>query len=382
MLDAETWDAVNFFVVHYLNVQAEDTVLIVYAPDSREPAAWISAALSARNISARLVWMLPLNDEDFFERLTSILPSPTELLGRLLVLTLERDTMSHDDEIQRALSRYAEQQFRITRMTNASSDIFLHSLSVLPEEISARNTTILNHCMPASRLRICTAGGTDLKVSIDTSRYRWISNRGIDRPGGMVILPPGEVATFPAFIEGVLVADFAINLNTVTGMDVRLHNHPITVWIENGKAVNYKCDDLEISCFLDKCFQEDCHAYNVGELGFGTNFGIDSAVPWNSHINERRPGVHVGFGQHNQPETAVSYFCKIHLDLIAQGGSIWIDDEPVPLDLENIHPSLDPHPLSHHNWDISEQDIFEPKGRSLEDQDCCGVLHTKLGLVM
>ena len=227
--------------------------------------------------------------------------------------------------------------------------------------------------MGAKRLHIQTRGGTDLRVTIDTELHRWISNRGVWRPGSVVILPAGEVATFPASIEGVLVADFAFNLNAITDRDARLHDCPVTTWIERGRVVRYECRNLEISRFLDECFQTCC-AHNVGELGFGTNFGVETSIPMNSHINERYPGVHLGFGQHNQDANTVDYFCHIHLDLIARGGLVWVDSEPVPLDLESIIPSSRPHPTR-----FRDEDVFSPQFADLEIDDCCGML-TRDGL--
>ena len=123
-----------------------------------------------------------------------------------------------------------------------------------------------------------------------------------------------------------------------------------------------------MTVFLDECFQTHC-AFNVGELGFGTNVGIRDAIAMNSHINERRPGVHLGFGQHNQDPGIVGYQCAIHLDMIARGGTLWIDDDPAPLDLENFTPSHAAHPKN-----PRDEDVFSPEPDELEIDDCCGIL--------
>jgi Thermophilic metalloprotease (M29) len=374
MLDDKAWEGVNSLISNYAKVQANDIVIIVYTSDSREPAAWVSVALKERGIVARLVWMSPLHDDKFLERITSHLPLPTELSGRLVVLTLERDTMSHDRVFSSVLSKYEKNQYILIRSISACHALFANALSVLPEELSAHNATILKRCVSSKSLRIQTSNGTELKITLDNNRYRWINNRGISRPGGLIMLPAGEVATFPSSIEGVLVADFALNFNTITDLDVSLENNPVTVWIEHGQAVKYKCKNIEISRFLDKCFQQHCFARNVGELGFGTNFGINSAIPMNSHINERRPGVHIGFGQHNQHSSVVNYDCNVHLDLIAKGGLVWIDDEPMPIDLENVPPSLELDPTFYHDQDIYSADS---QSKILENGNCCGEVAKK-----
>jgi hypothetical protein len=366
MIDSRVWQGVESLLDHYVDVRTEDVVILLYSSDSSESAIWVSAALELRHVPVRRVWMAPLHDDGFRERLTLALPPPAELTGRLVVLTFERDTMSHTRTLATALAKYDSHRYTVFRAISASASLFSDALRVSPEELSARNTALLERCMVAEHLRITTEGGTDLNVTIDTERFHWISNRGTARPGGVVVLPAGEVATFPAFICGVFVADFAFNVNALTERDARLQDHPVTVWIEAGRAVKYQCDDLATSQFLEECLQTHC-AYNVGELGFGTNIGIRNAIPMNSHINERRPGVHLGFGQHNQDPGIVGYQCAIHLDLIARGGTIWVDSDLVPLDLENVAPSSQRHPT-----DPRDEDVFSPE--SFEANDCCGIL--------
>jgi hypothetical protein len=367
MMDTKVWTGVQSLLDAYAKIRSDDTVAVLYTSDSYESAAWVSAALQLRDISVARVWMAPLHDDGFRERLASALPSPAELHGRLIVLSFERDTMSHGRVLANAISKYGKEKCLVFRAISSCSNLFSDALCVLPEELSARNTTILERCMAARRLRITTPGGTELDVAID-SKHRWISNRGTARAGGVVILPAGEVATFPASIDGVFVADFAFNVNAITDRDCRLHHHPVTVWIEEGRAIKCECDDAPTTRFLEECFHTHC-AFNVGELGFGTNIGIRDAIPMNSHINERRPGIHLGFGQHNQDPGVVGYQCSIHLDLIARGGTVWTDADPISLDLENLAPSQLIHPQN-----PRDEDVFSPETTELEIDDCCGIL--------
>lgn len=367
-IDSRIWDGVQSLLDNYALVQSDDIVVVLYTSDSYESAAWTSAALELREIRVRRVWMAPLHDEGFLARLTAALPAAAEVPGRLVVLSFERDTMSHMRDLSVALSKYDQGRCTVLRAISASPSLFSTALQVRPSDLSARNTTILERFMNAERLRIRTVGGTDLSATVDAKRHRWISNRGTSRPGGTIILPAGEVATFPASISGLFVADFAFNVNAITDCDARLQDHPVSVWIEDGRAVKYECADSTTLRFLNDCLQTHC-AYNVGELGFGTNFAVGEAVAMNSHINERRPGVHLGFGQHNQDPSVVGYQCAIHLDLIARGALVWVDDDPVPLDLENIAPSTLPHPT-----DPRDEDVFSPERDDLMPDDCCGIL--------
>jgi hypothetical protein len=365
IIDSKTWKGVQSLLDNYAQIGADDHVVVLYTSDSAESAAWVSAALELRAIPYNRVWMAPLWDDGFPARLTSALPDPAGLDGRrLVVLGFERDTMSHTRPLAAALTKYKKSQ--VFRAISACPSLFSAALQVLPKDLTARNTAILERLMTAERLHIKTEGGSDFKVTLDP-KHRWISNRGMARPGRVAILPAGEVATFPASIAGVFVADFAFNVNAVTSRDARLQDHPITIWIEEGRAVKFECADSAVSKFLEESFRAHC-AYNVGELGFGTNMAVTDAIPQNSHINERRPGVHLGFGQHNQDPGIVGYQCAIHLDLIARGGMVWIDDDEAPMDLENIAPSAGQHPDS-----PRDEDVFAGT-EELEIDDCCGLL--------
>ncbi|WP_035952348.1 hypothetical protein [Parafrankia sp. EUN1f] len=95
VIDDLVWSGVNNLLDSYVHVEATDQVLVLYTSDSHEAAAWVYAALEVRRICVSRVWMAPLHDDGFVERLASALPDPSEVTGRIVVLTFERDTMSH-----------------------------------------------------------------------------------------------------------------------------------------------------------------------------------------------------------------------------------------------------------------------------------------------
>lgn len=372
-MDAKTWTGVQLLLDEYAQVRPGDFVLLLYATDSAEPAAWVSTALELRGVAHRRVWLNPLHDDGFQARLMAAVPAPDGIDGDIVVISLERDTLSHHFAVKAALAPFPAGRRRVLRAINASAELFSKALQVSPQRLASLNTALLERCFEAERLRVRTRGGTDLRIRLDNRKYRWVSNRGSAREGGIVVLPAGEIATFPAAIEGVLVADFAFNVNLITRRDARLHERAVTVWIEDGRAVRWACADAEIRDFLDECFRKHCVCY-VGELGFGTNVGVDEGIALNSHINERRPGVHLGFGQHNQDPDVAGYSCHLHLDLIARGGEVWFDDDPLPVDLERLVGSPNPHPVS-----PRDEDAFTPEGGidqegAIEEADCCGVL--------
>src|SRR3569623_1919 len=367
-MDERIWGGVHSLLDAYVRIEGGDRVLLLYTSDSQRSAALVSAALELRGIAFSRAWMAPLNDATIEERMREALSAPGDLDGRLIVLSFERDTFSHTAALARVLSGYPAEQLLVFCSISASDELFADALQVSPEELSRRNVALLDRLTAATRLRITTAGGSDLNVTLDSSRHRWISNRGRARPGGTVILPAGEVATFPAAISGVHVADFAYNVNAITDDDVRLERCPVRIELAGGRVVAYRCDDPRVARFLDQCLTTHC-AYNVGELGFGTIIAIGDPIAMNSHIYERRPGVHIGLGQHNQDPGIDGYQCSNNLDLIARGGRILGDDDPVAIDLEHVVPSNAPHPVGARDEDVFYTDTFD-----IEDGDCCGLL--------
>ncbi|WP_248965876.1 hypothetical protein [Sphaerisporangium perillae] len=347
----------------YVLIEKSDTFVIAYTPDSREPAAWIALALRQRGFEAQIVAMRPLTDAGFRERLEQALPDTAGLPGRLVVLTLERDTMSHFNVFENVLHTYGPDRTMIVRIISASQEFFTKSLNVTPTELSALNASLLHRIQPAKRIRVKSPGGTDLTIEIDSEKFQWVSNRGMWRPGGFTILPAGEIATYPARVDGVLVADGAFNANVITPLNAKLMDHPARVTIENSTAVDLTCADPALEEMFRLCLDSP-YGRNVGELGLGTNHGIDAFIPANSHINERRCGVHLGFGQHNQSLSRVPYVADVHLDLITNGALVWVDDDPEPIDLNHVVPSGVPHPI-----DALDEDITG---------DCCGLGYGEL----
>lgn len=363
-LDQPVWDGIQSFLDNYVEIESLDDVVIAYTPDSREPAAWVKLALNDRGFSPTMVFMAPLRDPGFRRRLSSIIPAQRLETGRCVFLLFERDTMSHNKVVKSIFSKYELDQYKVVRAINSGRDLFVTGMAAHPAELSALNTAILERCRVAKQLLIETNSGTNLNIKLDNSRFRWMSNRGIGHPGKFLVIPSGEVATFPAEISGKLVADFAINANLRFDDDVRLVDNPVTVEVKEGRLSQFRCEKIEIKSFLDKCFRRE-NAMNVGELGLGTNSSVKHPVRENSHLNERVCGVHLGFGQHNQTDEATGYSCDIHVDLCAKGGLVWFDDSKEPIDLTNVTPSPNAHPAL-----INTEDVFSDDA----EEDCCGIL--------
>lgn len=229
----------------YAEIGPNDRAVICYTPDSRTYAAHVSIGLRARRIGHTLVPMRPLTDDALPARLRPALPDPDDFAGSLVVVTIERDTMSHFEVFAPLFAEYGQARCKILRIISASDEFFGRSLTPGPRELSDRNATLLGLLRRETRIEVTAPGGTRLRT-----RCGWRS-------------PDSE-------------------------------------------AVSFDCADAPLRELVQGCFDRP-YGRKVGELGFGTNDAIGAFVPDNSHLNERHPSLHIGFGQHNQQRTVVPH---------------------------------------------------------------------------
>ncbi len=367
-LDERVLIGIERLLFDYADIGERDDIIIVFTPEVRECAALICLVLEAHELGYSVVPMRALSDRGFHDRLHARVPTERIGPGRTVALVLEWETMSHNQVFREAFAGHLPGQRRIVRCINASLDLFAVGLQPHPAELSQRNADLLHVIRDASEFDITSPSGTSLTVRLDPGRYEWISNRGMSEDGRMIALPAGEIATYPQSISGTLVADYAINVNYRFDGDVRLHTCPVTVTIENNELVDWKCEESRISRQLSDFFKMR-NATKVGELGFGTHPTVCAAVLENSHLNERRKGVHIGFGQHNQDAAIAGYDAQIHVDLIAAGGQILLPGGCV-VDLERVPPTNSSHPTLMKSIDLFSPEVVPP---DISPPNCCGL---------
>jgi leucyl aminopeptidase (aminopeptidase T) len=364
VLSERVYGGITALFDQYANLSHLDHVVIAYTPDVRTAAATLAAALPEWTTAVELVPMQPLNDSGFESRLARAVKKRKSDAARVVVFLLEWDTMSHNTAVRSVLREIPPESRLVLRCINVNTNFFDIGLSVSPKHLSHRNSSLLSRFQKAEALHYSNANGSDVQITLDNKRYRWISNRGVSEGGKFIVLPAGEIASFPAAIEGHFVADFAINVNFAYDGDARLGTWPVRIDISNGQLNSLSCGDPAIERYLRNCFSRP-NAKLVGEIGFGTHTAVTDAVPENSHLNERCPGFHIGFGQHNQTDKVAGYSCDIHIDLIAQGGRVRVTPSSEVISLTDSPERAPEHPAL-----IESNDLFSPDD---VDDDCCGI---------
>ncbi|MEA2280774.1 MAG: aminopeptidase [Solirubrobacteraceae bacterium] len=182
-------------------------------------------------------------------------------------------------------------------------------------ELRDRQERLVERLGDASELRI-QAEGTDLRLQVEGRT--WINSDGKrNMPSGEVFTGPHETSaegriryTIPSSPRGTLVSGIELEFR---GGEV------VSARAERG-------DDV-----LQSALETDAGARRLGEIGIGTNFGLDRAVG-NTLLDEKIGGtVHLAIGR-SYPETGGVNESAVHWDMICdlrRGGRLTADGEPV-----------------------------------------------------
>lgn len=181
------------------------------------------------------------------------------------------------------------------------------------QELSARQAALVEWLAGARTVRIESAG-TDLTLGVEGRR--WINSDGRRN------MPSGEVFTGPLERSARGVIHFDVPSlargDEVSGVDLRF---------EDGSVVAARAqvgDEL-----LQAALETDAGARLLGELGIGTNTGVDRASG-STLLDEKIAGtVHLALGN-SYPETGGVNVSALHWDLICdlrKGGRLTVDGE-------------------------------------------------------
>jgi aminopeptidase len=185
-------------------------------------------------------------------------------------------------------------------------------------ELGARQARLVERLRGASELRI-EAEGTDLRLSV--AGRTWINSDGKrNMPSGEVFTGPLEDSaegrirfTIPSSPRGVEVA----------GIELRFRE---------GRVVDARAERCQE--YLLATLDTDPGARRLGEIGIGTNAGIDR--PIGAILFDEKIGgtVHLAVGR-SYPETGGSNESAVHWDMICdlrEGGTLSADGEVVQRD--------------------------------------------------
>jgi hypothetical protein len=173
-----------------------------------------------------------------------------------------------------------------------------------------RNWALIRQARRSGRLTVESSHGTRLTVGLDRAAA-WANTYGEPADGYPGVLPPAEVNTRSADVEGVLVADGAIGSNIGWPLDVRLGANPITLRISHGRITDLDGRDVLVRELVEE-FLSVPRCNEVVEIGIGTNDGVPGFVSADLLLNERVASFHLGVGRADEACAAEN----LHLDFI------------------------------------------------------------------
>jgi aminopeptidase len=182
-------------------------------------------------------------------------------------------------------------------------------------ELRAFQDELIGRLSKASDLHL-EADGTDLKL--DVRRRTWVNSDGKRN------MPSGEVFTGPVETSANGTVRFTVR-SSPAGVDV----DGVELTFRDGEVVAARAQTGED--YLRAALATDDGAKRLGEIGIGTNFGIDR--PTGTILFDEKIGgtVHLALGR-SYPETGAKNVSAIHWDLICdlrQGGMLSADGELV-----------------------------------------------------
>ena len=203
-----------------------------------------------------------------------------------------------------------------------TQDVFTTGLDADYQTISDHSRNIYDQVADANEIRITSPAGTDLKVT--PGEREWYQDTGsIDTAGSFSNLPAGEVFTAPVTATGTYVVDGTM----------RPHGR-----VDPDDLLEFEVEDGTVSRISDDAIRNQIEtaaetagdaAYNLAELGIGTNVGV-STLGGSVLLDEKAAGtVHVAIGDNLGIGGETD--APLHLDGIIQDPTVYVDGEKVSL---------------------------------------------------
>jgi hypothetical protein len=226
-----------------------------------------------------------------------------------VVIFLESDKSHHAQALVRYLSG-CRRAPRAYRLFGATPETMRYGFRRRRATLRHRNWDLIERARRSGRLTVESRRGTRLSVQLDRAAP-WANTYGEAADGYPGVLPPAEVNTRSADVDGVLVADGAIGSNIGWPLDARLAANPITLCISRGRITDVESRHALVRDLVEE-FLSVPHCNEVVEIGIGTNDGIPDFVPSDILLNERFASFHLGVGSADAENAAQN----LHLDFI------------------------------------------------------------------
>ncbi|MFB1063385.1 aminopeptidase [Natrinema sp. H-ect4] len=235
-----------------------------------------------------------------------------------VVLAPTTKSLSHT----RARTDANEAGARVATLPGITEDVFTTGLAADYESIAAHCEAVREQVAGADEVRVTTEAGTDITFGVGDRE--WLVDTGIVHdPGEMSNLPAGEVFISPETADGTFVVD-----GTMMPHGLLEDGRTLSFAVEDGFVTRISDDDIR-ETVEDAAETAGDAAYNLAELGIGTNVAVSDLVG-SVLLDEKAGGtVHIAIG--DDAGIGGDTEAPIHLDGIIREPSVFADGAPVDL---------------------------------------------------
>ncbi len=245
-------------------------------------------------------------------------PVAAAMAGADVVLAPTTKSLSHT----RARTDANEAGARVATLPGITEDVFTTGLDADYDSIAAHCEAVREQVAEAEEIRVTTDAGTDITFGV--GNREWLADTGIVHDSGeMSNLPAGEVFISPTTADGTFVVD-----GTMRPHGLLEEGHRLTFEVEDGLVTHISDDEIR-ETVEDAAKKVGDAAYNLAELGIGTNVAVTNLVG-SVLLDEKAGGtVHIAIG--DDAGIGGETDAPIHLDGIIREPTVLADGDPVEL---------------------------------------------------
>ena len=222
----------------------------------------------------------------------------------------------------RARGDACEAGARGATLPGITEDVFVTGLDADYDAIAAHCRDVLEQVADADEIRVTAPAGTD--ITVEPGERPWHADTGIVHdPGDFSNLPAGEVFVAPETVTGTYVVDGTMRPHGLLddGQQLRFE-------VEDGYVTEIADDEIraQVEAAAEEVGRD---AYNLAELGIGTNVGVADLVG-SVLLDEKAAGtVHIAIG--DDAGIGGDTDAPLHLDGIIREPTVEADGVEVEL---------------------------------------------------
>ncbi|EMA57432.1 aminopeptidase (leucyl aminopeptidase, aminopeptidase T) 1 [Halorubrum distributum JCM 13561] len=313
-MPADLSDAAATAVEQCLNVAPDESVVVV-TDDEREPIGEALYAAASAVTDDATVLRYPPAEQHGTEP-----PAPVAAAMREadVFLAPTSKSLSHT----RARGAACDAGARGATLPGITEAVFTTGLDADYAAIDAACDDVLDQVAGADEVRVTAPAGTDITFGIGDRE--WLADTGmVHEPGDFSNLPAGEVFVAPETATGTFVVD-----GTMMPHGLLDDGQELAFEVEEGFVTEIGDDEIRADVEGAAEAVGDA-AYNLAELGIGTNGGVEELVG-SVLLDEKAGGtVHIAIG--DNAGIGGETDAPLHLDGIIRNPTVYADGEPVDL---------------------------------------------------